>query len=220
MKTFRIDNRECEEVFQEFQRLQTKLMSKKDSEEIEIVRESLLAGDVVCGNVCFERKEGGDFVSSLIDHRFKKQCHQMSLNFQEKYVVFVGDVFDVQSSISKLALVGAQASAIIRHNIHFIHVQNNEQFAWACWTVINKLADGKVFNPEEHQIVKFDVSSKDKFVSMLTASGIGVERARMIAQKCDYRIVTLLEHIDELMELDGVGLKSVMKLKEVLGLKV
>jgi DNA excision repair protein ERCC-4 len=211
----RVDNREKEEVIAELCLLQEELQAK--GEEFEIEKEQLICGDVVCGNVCIERKEAGDFVGSIIDRRLKEQAAKMSLNFEHNYIILVGDVWATSSSIHGRAIVGMQCALAVRHNMKFIHVRNNEEFAWACWSIISKIQDGELFNPAEHTIHKYDVSASDRFVACITASGVGIERAKAIGAKCEYDIRLLLANIDELDELEGVGKTSIKKLKEMLG---
>jgi len=208
LNNFRIDNREKDEIVEQFLGL-AQALEKDGKESFTISRENLITGDVVCGNICIERKELGDFVASIIDKRLKEQCAKMSLNFENNFIVLVGDIWNISSAINRKSIVGAQCSIAIRHNIKFIHVQDNEEFVWACYSIVSKLQDGKKFNPEEHEIHKFDISNENKFVASIAAFGIGIERSKSIAKMCKYDMRILCsKDIEDLTKVEGVGKKT------------
>jgi ERCC4-type nuclease len=206
--TYRIDNREKDEVVEQFCALAIDL-ERNGKQKFAITRENLIAGDVVVGDVCFERKEAADFVSSIIDHRLKDQCAKMRLNFKHIFIVLVGDIWDIKSNINARAIVGAQVSLCIRFGIHLIHVRDNQEFAWVVYSAVSKLEDGKTFNPEEHEIINYERKPEDRFVSMLSQMGIGIERSKSIAKMCKYDMRILCsKDIEDLTKVEGVGKKT------------
>lgn len=134
-----IDSREPEDIFVKFVILQEEM--EKKGELIDIKRQMIGVGDVIVDNkICFERKDGEDYVSSIIDGRMKNQAKAMEY-YPYKYIVFVGSLWDYVSAINPRAVIGMQASMAVRNKINFFHVQNNEGFCWLVYTISKKILE-------------------------------------------------------------------------------
>jgi ERCC4-type nuclease len=215
MLTFRIDYRENDNIIAEFESLKNKL--NEEGADIEFHKEQLITGDVIVGNCVFERKSQKDFISSMLDNRWRSQLEKMSLNFENVFIVFVGDIFTHRSTINHNAIVGAQISAIIRHGVKIIHAENDEQFVWAVYTTIKKLEDGKIFDPSTHRVINYEIAPPDRFVAALAATGIGKEKALIIAKACDHDMIKLHGiSCESLCEIDGIGEKTAHQIKKIL----
>ena len=139
-----VDSREGQEVWEAFQSLKLEIDEKKDKVHFELVRKQLPIGDIVVGDVVFERKEREDFIMSITDGRMIEQAKNM-IAFNKRYIVFVGDIWQTQSDINPRAVVGMQASLNVRYGINFITLPNVDCFAWFVYSVSTKYLDGKKF---------------------------------------------------------------------------
>jgi ERCC4-type nuclease len=211
-----IDNREPIEVVRAFERLKSELKIKKNIDvELEVLQ--LFSGDVVIDKVVFERKNALDFIGSITDKRLKNQAAKMSLNFNHIYYVIVGNIFGIDSGVGTRARIGAQCSLAVRHNAKFIHVSDIEGFAWACYTTAAKISDGETFDPYSYEQIKYEITPTDRFVSMVAQTGIGKEKARIVALACKYQMSTLLLWSEnELSDIKGIGKASARKVYRIL----
>lgn len=170
--------------------------------------DTLLTGDVMCGNIIIERKEAGDFIHSIMDGRLKEQAAKMCLNFKHKFIIIEGDIFGTESKISTNAIIGKMTSLVVKHNIKLINVANPSQFAYACMSLIDKHISGEIFNPEEHQSLAYKTDNTDILTAMLyQIPRLGWDKAKLIAEKCDYSLKVFVEKasVERLLEIDGVG---------------
>ena len=69
----------------------------------------LITGDFVCEDVCIERKEIGDFASSIIDGRVFRQCERMLKEFAHPYLVIHGRITEIWSKINPHSVLGVMA---------------------------------------------------------------------------------------------------------------
>jgi len=165
-------------------------------------------GDVACGDVIIERKEAGDFVHSIMDGRLKEQAAKMCLNYEYKYVIIEGNPFQTGSKISTNAIIGKMTSLIVRHNIKLLYVDNPAQFAYACFSLITKHIEGDVFNPNEHETLAYKTDNTDVLTAMLyQIPRLGWDKAKLIAEKCDYSLKTFVEKVtvERLLAIEGIG---------------
>ena len=194
--------------------------------QFDVEREMLLVGDVACGDIIIERKEAGDFIASITDGRLVEQCAKMTLNYEHKYVIIEGNLYGVDSEINVRSIIGMMASMAVRHNIKFIIVNSVDNFAYACFTIINKHLDGKIFDPNVHKAQIYSPTKDDIIVNMIAqVPGISRERAETI--KKDFEIETLgdvsrclddniFKDLKKQGLLKGIGDGLIKKIKEVL----
>jgi len=209
--TFRIDTRENEEVVNMFLALQMEL-ENRNLPSFKLEREQLITGDVIAGNICFERKEGGDFISSICDKRLKEQAEKMSLNFDHKYFIIVGDMWEGSGNINPRAVMGAQASLAVKHNATFLQCQTKDQFAYLVYNIVKRHAEGQTFDPTTKVIHNYNIDPAQRFANMLACTGIGPQRAAVLAVACDADMATLYNMtIGEIADLPNFGKKSAEK---------
>jgi ERCC4-type nuclease len=212
-----IDSRENDEIFTLAATLETELQSKHI--DIKFIRKQLTCGDAICGNIVFERKEGDDFAISICDGRLDSQAEKLSLNFKHIYYIFVGDIYKAtdKSKISPRAITGAQHHLVYKYGITPLYAKDKEQYIWLLYSVIKRHQEGKTFDPHKHKIIKYKITPSDRFVASLAATGIGKEKAKIIASACDHNMIKLHDiPIKELCELNGIGKTSTKQLRNVL----
>jgi ERCC4-type nuclease len=173
---FQVDVREPQTVFSAMHRLATEKGFTFD-------RVQLPVGDVVCGEICIERKEAGDFISSIADGRLKDQSTSMHNNFEHNWIVLEGfNLFTSASNMGVNSIIGQQISLSLRKDIHIITVPDTPGFAWAVYGIISKTLDGKKFTPGAGVIMKRgNLTSHDTLTNMLgVIPGVGFARAKTI----------------------------------------
>lgn len=169
----------------------------------------LETGDVVCGDIVIERKEAvGDFIGSIIDGRLREQAAKMCLNFEHKYLIIEGNPYRTRSKISHNAIIGKMTSLAVKYNIKIILVETPQQFAYACWSIIKKHIEEGMFDPNDFKKLSYKVSDDDIVTAMiLQIPGIGYDKAKQIAEKYNYSLITLTNNItkEELCSIEGIG---------------
>jgi len=212
-----IDSRENDEIFTLATSLETELQSKHI--DIKFTRKQLTCGDAICGNIVFERKEGDDFAISICDGRLDSQAEKLSLNFKHIYYIFVGDIYKAtdKSNISPRAITGAQHHLAYKYGITPLYAKDKEQYIWLLYSIIKRHQEGKTFDSSTHKIINYKRPPSDRFVAALAATGIGTEKARIIAIACDHNMIKLSTIPNkELCKLDGIGDKTPKQIKKIL----
>jgi len=188
---FQLDSREPKTVFSAMHRL------AKDK-GFTFDRVQLPVGDVVCDNICIERKEAGDFISSIADGRLEDQTTGMCNNFEHNWIVLEGfNLFTSASNMGVNCLIGQQISLSLRKNIHIITVPDTAGFAWAVYGIISKTLDGKKFTAADGVIMKRGQPTRhDTFTNMLgVIPGVGFARARTIVKDFDIACIRDLDKL-------------------------
>ena len=186
MFNIHVDVRESRQVFDSISRL-------ADKKGFTFERAQLPVGDVVCGNVCIERKAAPDFHASLVDKRLDEQTTKMCLNFEHKWIVVEGDLFNIPSNLSTNCIIGQQIAIIRRKNVHIVYVPDTDGFAWAVYGIITKIMDGKLFTLKEGAIMKTgQYTDHDILTNMIgVIPGVGFARAKTIVK--DFGISNIQE---------------------------
>lgn len=184
----------------------------------EYEKKFLEIGDVMCGNVIIERKEAGDFIGSIMDGRLKEQSAKMSMNFEHKYVIIEGNPFRTSSSINAHSIIGQITSLSVKHGIKVLMVDNPKQFAYMCYSLLDKHINFDKFCPDDFKKVVQKMSDEDIVVAMIyQIPGLGLDKAQLIAGLYDFSFKNLQENcsVDDLMVIDGIGKKTAEKVYEI-----
>ena len=167
---------------------------------IEVERRFLLVGDIIYGDMCFERKEIGDWVNSFHGHLWT-QLKNMNENYQKNYLIIVGKYADlyfkgVQCTVEQH--IGALASVATNYNVKIIQVDNDIQYV----SLIKKLIE-KTENSTTHLVVEKLSKEDDIHLRMLMqVPSVGKKRAEEILKK--YKFYQLFSvSLDELKECCG-----------------
>lgn len=94
--------------------------------DIECDSQNLTVGDFLIGNVIIERKTLNDLASSILDGRYKEQCHRLQQLQSEqniKVIYFIEgniNLFIGHHNITKNTLISAIISIVYEHNFNMI----------------------------------------------------------------------------------------------------
>lgn len=182
----------------------------------------LPVGDATFDDICIERKDAGDFISSLITGRLDEQTANMVKNFDHNYIIIVGDIFSCLSNTDPKSIIGEQISLTIRKNIKLIHVNDAPGYAWAIWSIISKHSDGKIFDPEKHEVHKYQkYKNKNAIISMLTViDGISWKKSKSICDHFNYDLKSIISsNMDEFKKIKGIGERLAKNIHETLNNK-
>ncbi len=183
-----------------------------------IEKKRLKVGDIVCNerSIVIERKEVRDFAQSLQDRRIYRQVNNMKENYENCYVIIIGDFLSVLKNkyihFNTKQLIGGMASIAVRYNIPVIRVDNNSQFLQLSKAIIEK-SDGK--KVDEEKIVLQTHRTKDVNLNILTCiPGIGPGHAKRILENYDSVGEICNTSVEDLMKIKGVGKQKAENIKK------
>lgn len=220
-----IDNRESKS------RIQSATQFFQDKYSIETG--SYPVGDFIFDNkVCFEYKTANDIISSIIDKRVFRQVERMK-QYPFSYVIVVGNVaktinernesyWNRKNQIRQFTVrnyLGALARLQIESKV--IHVDNNQQ-AWTIMDfIVKKLLNN---NPNIRGVDRPKATLSDPIATFLSciyindSQRLGIKTAVMIREYLHLESLKDLLDVtyDDLIKVNGVGVKTAKKIMEVL----
>ena len=220
-----IDNRESKSRIQSA----TQFFQNKYS----IETGSYPVGDFIFDNkVCFEYKTANDIISSIIDKRVFRQVERMK-QYPFSYVIVVGNVaktinernesyWNRKNQIRQFTVrnyLGALARLQIESKV--IHVDNNQQ-AWTIMDfIVKKLLNN---NPNIRGVDRPKATLSDPIATFLSciyindSQRLGIKTAVMIREYLHLESLKDLLDVtyDDLIKVNGVGVKTAKKIMEVL----
>jgi ERCC4-type nuclease len=191
-------------------------MALKYFPECKITR--LEVGDIVCtdNSVCIERKSVEDLAGSLMDGRLMRQIGNMKNNFDNNWVIIVGDERKLYThryiTFYKEQFIGIVGSLFASYGIHTWQVRDMKDYFLYSKDFINKS------NGEEKDLSKVYrkvPKCKDAYVGMLRQIPfVGDKQAEAIL---DQYTIRQLHDVSEgdLCRIRGVGKKTAKKVKEL-----
>lgn len=180
----------------------------------------LPAGDIVIGDVGFERKTPEDYASSITDRRIDTQTDKMGRSFDNAYVLIEGNVADFKA----LTHTSMRASSLRGHMASLTAREGSGVNGVIPCSDLHTLADMAVRLARKHHEeptpptlppddMDDDVSTLVKIVAQ--TPGIGGQTARRIAAEFP-SVPLLISAIEEgaIDSIDGVGPKTKEELRE------
>jgi ERCC4-type nuclease len=201
-----IDSREppkAEEWFKEF--------------DIELKREMLDAGDYIVSvnghQIAAERKEVGDFISSITDGRLNNQLYELSKNFELSYLFIIGDIVaelakrEINPNTVYSAMVGAslkRAADGKQGIIVTITLPTNYEMATCLYYLHKKLEEGKLVR------YPYSTGRKNDYKACLirvysSFPGIGEELAKRLAEKFPTLSSLINASVEDLKQVYGIS---------------
>lgn len=174
--------------------------------------EFLPIGDVVSGEVCFERKTIRDFANSVKNGRIFRQAEHMTANFEYPYIIIVGNINELQYDryihFSENQYLGAMGS-LTASGVPCLTV-NTEKDLWILIKKIVSKKGGKGYNYSTKKRTKND----DVYVNALTGiQGIGPEKAKAILKDFPWpKLVKATEK--DLCSVKGIGKVQAKRIKK------
>lgn len=185
----------------------------EDHSEVEGLQyDQLPAGDLDIEGVGFERKELGDYVTSLTEGRLDEQVAKLGQRYEESYILVEGDMVQTnnpfKSNISGESVRGSMASITARDNgvNAVIPVSNGTLLV----DVAVRLARKHLDETPERRFLRSPVDIQEPTVMRMFAciDGVGPSMAERLYEEYP-TISKFVFHASEnrLQEIDGIGEK-------------
>lgn len=189
--------------------------------------QSLLIGDIVCGNVAVEIKmTPSDLISSSKDERLKNQVENMCSEFSQSYLIlmFGSEELKQYCSNSKIPfemVQGLLASIEARNNIHikkytgYKEIDALKHALDDLLRIFPKANDGKE-SSINHNPQRIQASTSDEQIRILTGYPmISYDRAKNLLLHFGSLNAIFQASEKELLQVDGIGKKIAQKFLEV-----
>lgn len=171
-------------------------------------------GDVQCGNIVIERKEASDFIGSIMDKRLSNQAKKMNMGgFDYKFIIIEGNPYQTLSQISNKAIIGAMTSILIKYDIKIMWVSNVIDFAYACYSIVDKIAKGDAYDGNYTPIEPPKAENEDFLAYMLsTIPNVSFDKAQMISALYDNSLYNFVNNATpgRIATINGIG-KTISK---------
>jgi len=181
--------------------------------EAEII--TLDIGDIVCGQVCIERKTKEDFIASVIDNRIFNQALNLR-QFEKPFIVVESDLSKISQyvyyagiKINMEQITGVVASIMARYGVPVIFTSTRTNFVKISRKLLEKGNDDKSLPPVIKPVKK--QNANPKLQALLAVPGIGEKKAQKILDYYkEFGNITIWDRPD------GVSKKDIEKVLEVL----
>ena len=175
----------------------------------------LPVGDIVCGDVVFERKEIADFYNGIMDGRLFRQVVDMKANFPNAYLVIIGSFesyvrmvrFKKLPFFPKVEVFdGALASLAAKYDIKILPADNNSEYLRLVLKILNLTSsDGAVFvKKNKSSSLTISMLSQIKGFSFKISERIEKEYTLALIKKSDMEQLPPVS-IETLKNIDGIG---------------
>lgn len=203
------------------------------SDKYKIETDNYPVGDFIFDEkVCFEYKTANDMISSVIDNRVFRQAERMK-QYPFSYIIIVGNVANAinernasywnRKNQIRQFTVKNYLGSLARLNIdsHVIHVDNNAQ----CWILMDFLVKKLLNNnPNIRGVDRPKATLSDPIATFLSciyindSQRLGIKTAVMIREYLHLESLKDLLDVtyDDLIKVNGVGVKTAKKIMEVL----
>lgn len=191
--------------------------SHKNKFDFKVEEKTLPVGDVLCEDIVIERKDEdkGDFISSMISKDKRLECQLEAMQqFKNRYVIIVGDLYDIQRNISRNCINGMLAKMAVDYETQILQVPTTEDYIDLSLRIINRIVHPKEAKPQTFFGERRILTQKEILINMVgQIQGIGQERATTIIE--DFEISKLTDFVKLNMEnykflkstgrLEGIG---------------
>ncbi|MHA1368256.1 MAG: ERCC4 domain-containing protein [Promethearchaeota archaeon] len=196
-----LDDREPEEIRKSF-----------DRHKIKYEVQRLEIGDVIDldRSICIERKECGDFISSIVDGRLQRQVINMDRNFKKCMIGIVGNLkhtwkklvaMNKYKFIKWAAVKSAIASVMARSNVSIFMVSGTDDFTYVVKKIFEKIDKGTYEPvPKVHRI------KNDEVLSMvMSLPRIGQKNGKLLLKQFGNVYNIINASVEELMQVPNIG---------------
>lgn len=178
--------------------------------DVEIKR--LDVGDIVHNGIVYEHKQPEDFVSSVKDGRLFSQIEKMKMNYERSYILVSGSLTDlIEVGMAYNSVIGSLTSCFAR-GCPVIFCDSYENLCAIVKNLSEKLVDNKDRSTTE---IKLPIKN-DSLRLVCSLPGISQKKGQALLDKFGSPMAIFGASIDELMEVDKIGIKIANKIKLIL----
>lgn len=186
--------------------------------ETQLKIERLVLGDYcVDGAVLIERKSAADFASSLADGRMFSQASRMAISpLRPAYIVEGTGSEWQQLGVSRAALQGALITLTLVFDIPVLRSAGAAESARLIIYIGRQLLRLKNHEPVPYRQAKAKRKKTRQLRILGSLPGIGPDRSRRLLQRFGTVRACLAASPNELLEVKGIGPKTVSAISEVI----
>ena len=178
--------------------------------DIEI--KQLEVGDIVYNGIVYEHKTPDDFIASVKDGRLFSQIKKMQMNYERSYIVVSGSLTDlIEVGMSYNSVIGSLTSCFAR-GCPVIFCDSHENLCLIIKKLSEKLVDNKDRSTTEIKLPIHD----DPLRLVCSLPGISKKKGQSLLDHFGSPMAIFTASIDELMEVDKIGIKIANKIQSVL----
>jgi ERCC4-type nuclease len=187
----------------------------------DVETKGLKTADFVYRDIAIERKEASDLASSIKDGRLKEQTLRMLEDFEHQYIIVEGNPYTLEySSLHKHAFVGTMVSRS-SEGIGIIYTPDVEATAYAINKIVSKHEENGERKVEE--LKRTNADTEDVQVAMISCvKGVSGGKAKKVFEETRFNSIEQIletnkaEALEELQEIEGIGLKLSSRIYESL----
>ena len=186
----------------------------------EVTLQELPAGDIVIGDVVFERKTWSDFVSTMTDTGESNRSHEDQIAkmldaYETAYMLIEGDLSDTKSirysNMSYASVVGSAASITARKGVPVIPTSDLEMLCHYAVVLARKHIEDPSPPSIPSGVAGRDAPTSKKVYGVLP--GVGPElSSRMYQEWPDAATFFRKADTDSLTKVEGIGEKRAEKI--------
>jgi Fanconi anemia group M protein len=182
----------------------------------DLVKARLEVGDVVEGSVVFERKEIEDFCSSVISGRVFSQAQNMRLNYENCYIIIIGDFEKVRNNryinFTIDQFIGAMASLTTKYGCSCLRVDNQTQY----WKLIKAILSKTGEKPTQREKRVKKVKGNSAVACLCGVPNLGEKKARALLRRFKTIENVCKASEEDLCTVNGIGIKRARNIRKVL----
>jgi ERCC4-type nuclease len=183
----------------------------------ELESAELPCGDfLVAEDAAIERKTANDFVSSILDGRFLAQARLLSDAYPRAFWIIEGDVFSVESAISRAAIAGAISYIAALQQSTILHVPTLRETAMVVTTVARHLQEGLGYVPNLRPGKPKNQSGYAEFL-VSGLPGVGGTRAQALLARFGSPQSVFTASAADLASVKGISARLAEEIRFVLG---
>jgi ERCC4-type nuclease len=188
---------------------------------LQVIVETISPADyVVSKGFAVERKNFIDFLRSIFDGRLFEQVERMSKVYKNTCLVVEGSVEEELPLIKNpLVFWGALAKIVTEWNVSVIFTPDEEQTAMFLHSLAKKLQKEGKREVTPRYKAKFYTLRQRQLLVVQSLPNIGPNRAEKLLRRFGSLRRILTASDKELLSLDGIGDKTVKRIKELLDAK-
>ncbi len=187
----------------------------------QVIERTISPADYVFSEECaVERKEFKDFLSSIYDGRLFEQTQRLSAVYENAYLVVEGAVAQGLNEIpNPLVFWGALAKVVSERNISIIFTLNENHTAMFLHSLAKKLQEKNKKKIVVRHKPKFYTLRQKQLFAVQSLPNIGSRRAENLLKRFRSVRNVFTASVKDLLSIEGLGKKTVSKIKELLDTK-
>lgn len=185
---------------------------------------TLPVGDYIINDLCIERKDINDYVSSLLSGRLHEQLYNMSYNFPMSFIIVEGNINEVlfRGRIKRQQLLSSLAGTALKRSpngergiINIISLSSPYDTALFLYYLHEKVSNNDFYRIPK--LIKKQYSTDErKLLVLMSLPNVGLERAKNILSHFKSIRNVFNASIEDLSSVPGIGNKIAKEIYELI----